>query len=573
MIARKRKWESKLVQYMDDVRCGRRIAGKLEIDMVQRFDDDRRAEREDGEFPYRLDHDKAERCCEFIAKFKHTDGEYAGQPFELYPWQVFIVYNLIGWVDKETGFRRFAEAFISIGRGNGKSPFGAVLMLYLFLADGEARAEIVCAAVKRDQAAIVFEAAKRFVSATPLKDEYVTVLTRELVYKANASTFVPLSSDVKSADGGNTHGLLIDELHAWPVHQRPYLEKLRTGTGKRRQPLSIVISTAGDDESELWREERSFAAQCVSRDSPIDQASLFVAIYEMDDDDSEHDERSWHKANPMLEFGVVKIRYLKDLSQKAQVNIEKLHELRRYHCNKLARSLSKAITEEVWAKGAQPIPWDEINDVFSGIDLGLNDDLAAIGYVAPLDWISVEGKSKRRYAAWCESWIPAGTKRDITREPFASWLRTGRLVRTDSEWTDTAPMYDELEKTKERYGIRSVAYDPANFSEFAGNCTNTMGLEVFAFHQQHAKYNEPVKEFLIAMSEGRILHANDSLLAWAMMNMILVKNAKGHVMPNKDRSDDKIDPAVAVIMAFAEALFAERDNGSVYEHRDPIILG
>lgn len=560
-------------EYCQAVQSGKRIAGKAEQDAVRRYLADLERQK-DPSWPYRLNTELAAACCEFFPLLKHTDGEYSGRPFELYPWQVFIVWNLFGWVRRDNGYRRFTEGFLSLGRGNGKTPFGAGLMLLLFVCDTpmEDRAEVYSAAVKRDQAALSFGAAKRFIEQSKELSAAVEVLKHELNLRSNNSKFSPLSSDAKSADGLAIHGLLRDELHAWTEYQREYYEKLQTALAKRRQPLAITITTAGSEESQLWLEQYDLAKQVVDQSNTFELNQLFVYIAEIDDDDDELDEQCWPKANPMLEYGVVKIDALRKMADTARANPTFRHQLRRYHCNKLTFSHNKAFTAELWGRGAQPLP-DSMKKIFAGVDLGWCDDLAAIGFCAPLDWVSVEGQSKRRYAIWAKCWVPRGTRRDLKREPFATWIKTGRLEVTESEWTDTAPMYEALREAHKKHQIRSMAFDPYNAREFSLNATNELKLTTFAFQQQHAKYHEPLKEFKIALGEGRILHAGDDLLSWAAQNVVEEENSKGHRMPSKNRSTDKIDPFVAVLMAFSEALFDERKGPSVYEKRGPILLG
>jgi phage terminase large subunit-like protein len=543
---------------MDAVRSGERIAGRLEQAAVQRFLDDRDLERS-GESPYVFNEALADRACRFFPLLRHSDGQYFGQRFHLYPWQVFVVRNLFGWVHRDSGLRRFNEAFLSVGRGNGKSPFGAALMLLLFQMDypEEARAEVYTTAVKRDQAAISFNAAKRFVESSPSLVKKITIHNKKLL-NGTHSNFEPLSSDASSADGHNIHGLLRDELHEWSELQREYYDKLASAMAKRRQPLAITITTAGSERSRLWRENYSFACKVADPDCPLKSDNLFVFICEIDEEDDELDEQVWPKANPMLEYGVVKIGALRDMAAKAIEDPATRRVMRRYHCNRLAYTEHKSFTAEVWAKGDQAIPYGEIKEVFTGVDLGMVDDLAAVGVVAPLDWVSVEGKSKRRYAVWCHSWIPAGTKRNLTHEPFATFVSSDRVMVTDSEWTDTAYIYREVEDLNNEYGVRILAYDPAMAREFALNCVNEIGIEVFPFNQQHGKYNEPLLEFKQALSEGRILHGGDPLLGWAALNVVEDVNIKGHAMPSKHKAEEKIDPFVAVLMAFSEALFAER---------------
>ena len=572
MIIPTTDYRKSFADYCDAVRSGELVVGRLERWAVERHDRD--LERQgDPAFPFYFDVKTAESSCAFFPLLQHTDGEYSGKPFILYPWQVFVVFNLFGWKRKADHYRRYREAFLSMGRGNGKTPFGAGIMLLLFAFDSpiEARAEVYTAAVKRDQAGLSFGAAKRFVERSGLK-EYVQILNRQISVPDNGSKMEPLSADAKSADGLNIHGLLRDELHAWTPFQRDYYEKLQTALGKRRQPLAVTITTAGSEESVLWREQHRHATRVVDPASGVEEDSLFVFVCEIDPDDDELDPAVWPKANPMLEYGIVKRDYLETMAARAAADDAGRHQFRRYHANVLSFSFNKSFTTDDWAQGDRKLPL-EFSSLYAGVDLGWCDDLSAIGYVAPLDWVEVEGESKRRYAIFADVFIPRGTKRDLTKPPYLSWIKSGRITVTDSEWTDTAPMYTAIRKRHKQSGIKSLAYDPANFREFALNVENEIGIKSFAFQQTHAKYHEPLKEFKIALREGRILHGGDPLLGWCAENVVEIANAADYRMPNKQRSEDKIDPIVAVLMAFSECLFAERKRPSVYERRGPIIVG
>lgn len=565
-------YRNDVAAYCEAVLSGARTAGKLERYAVERYTADLEAARGNPDCPFYFDERAAVSACEFFPLLQHTDGEYSGQPFKLYPVQSFIVFNLFGWKRRDSRYRRFREAFLSMGRGNGKTPFGAALMLLLLALDDpiEDRAEVYTAAVKRDQAGLSFSAAKRFVERSGLKD-YIQVLNRTLAIPDNGSKLEPLSSDGKSADGLNIHGLLRDEVHAWSEYQRDFYEKLQTALGKRRQPLAVTITTAGSEESTIWRQQHGLATRVVDPNCPTNDDSLFVFICEIDDDDDELDPDVWTKSNPLLEYGVVKAEYLADMAARAAEDPASRSQFKRYHGNKLTFSFNKSFTDAMWAQGDRPLP-EDLPAAYAGVDLGWCDDIAAVGYCCPLDWVELEGQSKRRYAVFVDCFVPKGTKRPLTREPFKTWVDSGLLTVTDSEWTDTAPIYAALRRRKKALGIKSLAFDPNNAREFALNCTNELKLETFAFQQQHAKYHEALKEFKIALAEGRIFHGDDPILKWATLNVVEEENSKGHRMPAKGRSEDKIDPFVAVLMGFSECLYAERKKPSVYETRGPILF-
>lgn len=553
--------------YMRDVERGRIPAGKLIQHAVQR---QRRDLRDGAKRGLLFNETKAAAACDFFPKFlEHTDGEYNGMPFELLPPQAFIVWTLFGWTFAKTGYRRFRRAFISMGRGGGKSPLAAGLVLLPFAFDSpiESRAEGFCFATKRDQAAIVFRQCKRYVLRNSHLRRHCEVLKYAIHVPSTDSCLQPLGSDSDNTDGLVPQVVVVDELHAWKAHYRELWEKIETAMGKRRQDLLCVITTAGSEQSIVWRSEYDFAVNVVTPNGFNDDG-LAVFIWEMDDGDSEFAERSWHKANPLMRYGVTRREKIEQLAAKAKVSKASLASLRRFYCNRFTESTSKPITTELWAKGDRPLPDLAGRLVFGGFDWGWRDDLAALAWVFPLQPVDIQGTRKRRYAIDVDAWIPAGGARDLSREPWSGWISDGWLQVTDGDTTDPDAVYSALAERRERHRIGSIALDPHNAIEFSTRVQNEFGIEVFEFQQTYSKYNNPIREFLQALQEGRIDHGGNPLLGWAATNLVTRMNAAEYLRPDKQTSAEKIDPIVAVLMAFSEAMVAEIFRRSFYEDHD-----
>jgi phage terminase large subunit-like protein len=207
----------------------------------------------------RFDRAAARHAIDFFGFLCHSKGEWAGQTFELAPWQAFVVGSLFGW-QRADGLRRFRTAYCAVPRKNGKSTLSAGIGLYLLVADGEQGAEVYSAATTRDQARIVFDEAKRMVGASPALKRRVGILINNLHVAASAARFMPLSSDASSMDGLNVHGAIIDELHAHKT--RHVVDVLETATGARRQPLLFEITTAGSGHATVI--EVPFLTSCSS---------------------------------------------------------------------------------------------------------------------------------------------------------------------------------------------------------------------------------------------------------------------------------------------------------------------
>lgn len=559
--------------YVSEVLSGKIIAGELVKSACQRHKADLRRSRTKA-FRYKFQENSAREAVEFFATLEHTTGEYDRKPFILEPFQQFIIGSVFGWRDKKTKYRRFNVAFISLGRGNGKSPIGAGVLLKCAVFDDpiEARAECYAVATKQRQAQIVHDECRRFIKRAPFIHKHMKLQQYILSVPANDSKIEALSSEGKTADGGIPHCVIVDELHAWKEEHRELFEKINTAFGKRPQPLKFIITTAGSDESDIWRQQYNLAKAIVQPGNEIEDDREFVFLAEIDDDDDELDESCWAKANPLLESGVVKIDHLRTMATQAKLDPSRRNEFRRYHCNKLTTSTLKPITSEMWSACAGVLPDLTDRPCFAGFDWGWRDDLSALGFVFPLDDIDPEGDQQQRYAVVADVWIPSDGRRNINREPFGSFVRRGWLTVTDGDDTNTQAIFDCLEQRNRDHEIRGLAYDASNCREFSRMSKNDLGIETTPFGQTCGRYNEPLREFINALSSGRIVHDGNGLLAWCATNMAISQDTRDYIMPNKQRSVDKIDPIVAIIMAMAEAMFAENTGMAIYGGGEPVSI-
>ena len=221
-----------------------------------------RAREGTPEFPFRLDADRAERVFRFAEKLRHYKGEWAGQLIHLEPWERFCLGSLFGWVHVATGLRRFRTAFSEVPRKNGKTLIAAIVLLYLSFFDGEPGAEGYCIAMKRDQAKLVFNDARKLVASSGLKTRlraFVANLHRE----DTASKAQPLGADHDSTDGLNPNVVIVDEMHA--MKDRGMLDVMETATGARRQPVIYIITTFGNDPLSPWGDQHDYACKILER--------------------------------------------------------------------------------------------------------------------------------------------------------------------------------------------------------------------------------------------------------------------------------------------------------------------
>jgi phage terminase large subunit-like protein len=544
-----------IARYIAGVLDGSIVVGRMVRRAVERHVRD--LKRADKGWDYHFDEAAALRAIGFIQALKLSSGEFQGQPFILELWQKFIIWCVFGWKHVSDNLRRFREVFLTLGRGNGKTPLAAAIILLLAFFDHptEPVAQVKIAATKRGQADLCFTECNQFIDQSPALRQRVERTKWSIVWKPNGSTIQPLGKeDTKSGDGFNLHAAVIDELHAWTDELKDLWAKIETALGKRRQPLRIVITTAGSDRSKLWLRVYKHSSQVLRRVFSDDAHFGFIAqIDEAEGDlpgDDPFDPNCWVKANPNLGISV-NPDFLHRKAKKAKYDVTELHELKRYHLNVRVRAREKPIDLALWnACGEQPLPDLNRKPCYGGIDLGWRDDLASFYLVFPLD--------NGEYAMRGVSWICQESQRDLTAEPWFSWIRAGLLRVTPGDTTDPEAIYAEVKRAKRQYRLESVAIDRNNAMAVGVHIKNTLGVELYEFTQSTRKYNEPLRILLDLIKDRKLLHGGDGLLTWAADNLCIRSDSAGLWMPDKAASDEKIDPMVAMIMGLSEALYATK---------------
>lgn len=249
---------------------------------------------------YVFDEKKGTRPIRFIEQFcRHSKGKWAGQPIKLELYQKAFIEALYGFVDAETGLRKYKKAVFLVGRKNGKSTLDSGLGNYMFMMDGEGGAECYATAVKKEQAKIVWEEAKRMVRQSPELRKRVRALITGMHYDKTDSVFKALASESNSLDGLNTSFCICDEIHAWK--DKNLLDVMYDSMSAREQPILLETSTMGTIRANVFDNEYDYCSDVldgyVGKSNTIDE-TLLPIIYELDKPIEWQDEKKWYKANP-----------------------------------------------------------------------------------------------------------------------------------------------------------------------------------------------------------------------------------------------------------------------------------
>ena len=547
-----------LDDYVDKVLEDRYPSGRLVKLAVRRhvMDIERGAAR-----GLKFDVNAAEKACQFFPLLKHSTSAFAGTPFHLRCFQVFIVANLFGWrqYDEDAAGdkwpRRFREALVTFGKGNGKTPLAAAIANKLIFADGEERAEGYCFATKRDQAKQLFDEACRQARSNPTLEKLTAQFKLNLDGPRD-SFLRPMGSETRD-DGIVPHFLAMDEIHRWADHHRETYSVLRASLGKRAQPMLFKISTAGDENSHILKEELQLATRVLEQVEMEPENwfgdEQFAYIASLDPDDDIFDEENWPKANPMLlePHGPVQIKNLRAMAAKAEGDPAAEIDFRRLHCNQQVSSLNKPIRPDVWAKGNSRLPGNlDEYPCYGGFDLGRSRDFCGVSLVweMPDDW----------YAVKAFGWTVEDRVESLRSAEFLNVLAQPNVFEHEGNQVDYRHVRQIIAELHNQYFVQAWAYDPAMAHETSLALFTENGIDCTEHAQNQRTYNEPLTKFLEAVEAGRVIHGGCPLLAWCAQNLVIRTNAEGLKMPSKDKSVNKIDPIVALVMAWHEMLFGEK---------------
>lgn len=512
-----------------------------------------------------FDERAAEKAVGFFELLPQIKGEWGtGAPLTLQPWQAFIVGSLFGWKRRADNMRRFRTAYNEVARKNGKSTLSCGIGILLAFFDGEPGAEVYAAATKRDQAKIVWNDAAAMVKRTAGLRARIRAYRDNLHSEATASKFEPLGADADTLDGLNIHGAIVDELHAHP--NRKVVDVLETATGARRQPLIFYITTAGFDRHSVCWSHHDYSVRVL--EGTVEDDTWFGFIAGLDDGDDWRDPAVWVKANPNLGVSV-KVDDLERKAKRAQEVPTEQQEFRRKHCNEWTESETRWLDLDAWDRcSGKPAADADLDGrvCYAGVDLSSTTDLTAAVLVFP--------DEDGGYDVRCRVFVPEDNIRrraEKDRVPYPVWVEQGLIEATDGNVVDYDVVEARLKADAERYDLREVAIDRWNSTSTQTRLTEA-GITVVPFGQGFASMTAPTKELERLVMDGKIRHGGNPVLRWAVSNAVAQFDAAGNVKLAKDKSTDRIDPVIALVMAIGRAMVHPAEQGSVYESRGVLWL-
>ena len=550
-------------EYVDKIRNGEIIVSSKVKTLYYKLEDDMKNPKEiqiydeiNDEYEnhrYIFDESKANRPIQFIEKFcKHSKGrKFAGKSVKLELWQKAFISAIYGFVDEETGFRKYRKALLFIARKNGKSTLAAALGLYMLTSDGEAGAECYSIATKKDQAKIVWKEAKRMIKKSPVLLKRVRPLVAELYYEKQEAVFLPLSSDSNSLDGLNAYYVSADEVQA--MKDKNLIDVTYDSMSSREQALFLETSTMGTVRESVFDDEYEYAKNIINgyndKNSEFVDETLLPVIYELDKKEEWQNEKCWIKANPGL--GTIKqIKELRDKVSKAKIKPNEQKNLLCKDFNLRETSVSSWLTyDELNNEETFNLAKMKVKYGIGGTDLSSTTDLTAAKVIFMLP-------NNPKIFVMQKYWLPEELLEERIRDdkiPYDKWKERG-FLRTCPE-NKVHPKYvtQWFLEIRDEYGIYLpwIGYDAWSAEYWVEEMKGYFGEEaMIKVYQGKKTLSSPMKNLGADLKSKLVVYNNNPVDKWCLSNTNVDTDKNGNIQPDKSKKRLRIDGTAALLNAY-----------------------
>lgn len=527
-------------EYVDAIRAGKCIVGKR----IRRQYEKLSAAIHEPAGDYVFDERRAERPIQFIERFcRHSKGEWAGKPVKLELFQKAFISALFGFVHKQTRERQYREAMLYVARKNGKSTLLSGIALYCLIADGEAGAEVYSAASKKDQAKLIFNEALNMVHQSAELAAITKKRKSDLYFPLSFSKFQALGRNSDTLDGLNSSLVIIDELHS--IKDRNTYEVLKQSQSARRQPLLVMITTAGTVRECIFDDMYKYAASVV--DGTVKDEHFLPILYELDDSKEWRDPSKWEKANPSLGH----IKKLDDLIGKVE------------RAKQSPRDLTGVLVKDfnvIQTVGSAWLTFDDINNeetfdigrfrgyyAIGGVDLSHVGDLTAATLL-------LMDKSEKRYVVQMY-WLPKEHFEKRVHDekiPYDKWYEAGLLRLCEGNQINYSDVTAWFLEMVEKYELTPawIYYDPYSAAYWVQEMQSA-GFNLVKCYQGVKTLSLPMQKLGVDLQSKKINYNNNVLLKWCITNTGVKTDVNGNIQPVKAQNPKyRIDGLASLLDAY-----------------------
>ena len=529
-----------ILEYFNEIKEGNIIVSKRVYKQYEKLIADM-----DGHDQFIFDEEKAVRPIEFIEKFcKHSKGEWAGKPLKLALFQKAYISALFGFVDKDTGFRRYTESMFYVARKSGKTALLAAISLYMLIADGESGSEVYSIASKKEQANILFDAAHEMIMQSPYLSKHIRKRKSDLYFSHNFSKMMSLAKNSNSLDGLNSHLVTIDEVHS--IQDRNLYEVMKQSQSARQQPLLIMITTAGAQRGTIFDDMYEYAANVV--DGNFTDDNFLPILYELDEKKEWTDPTKWQKANPAL-----------GISKKVN-DLERKVARAKNNSNELTGLLTKDFNIRDTVHSAW-LTFDDINNeetfdiedfrghyAIGGADLSITTDLSC----ATLLFVD---KDTQKHYVHQMYWLPRDSFEERVEHdkiPYDKWHEQGLLRLCNGNTINYSDITAWFVEMMNDYDITPlwIYYDNYSARYFVDEMEQH-GFKMERCIQGARTLSLPMQNMGAHLKKKVINYNNHPILKWCLTNTGIQEDRNGNIVPVKNQSAKKrIDGTASMLDAY-----------------------
>ena len=527
-------------QYLTEIKRGKCVVNKRVRAVYEKLVDDIKNPK-DG---FIFDEKKADRAVTFIEKFcRNSKGEWAGKPVQLLLFQKAYISALFGFVSAETGLRKYKESFFYVARKNGKTTLLAGIALYCLIADGEAGAECYSVATKKDQAKLLYDELCNMVRQSPELARVCKKRKSDLYFSLGMSKAQPLGKNSDTLDGLNASLVVMDELHA--IRGRNLYEVMRQSQSARRQPLLIMITTAGTVRESIFDDMFKYA--CGVADGIIKDDTFLPILYALDSKDEWLKPMAWEKANPALG----QIKKLEDLIAKVERAKNSPRDLAGILCKdfNIITSTSTAWLSFEDINNDETFSLEDFRGAYAigGADLSITTDLTCATLL-------MMNKEEKRFVTQMY-FLPADNFDQRVNEekiPYDKWREAGLLRLTPGNTIDYSYVTAWFIEMLEKYEITPawIYYDSYSARYWVEEMTQS-GFNMVRCIQGAKTLSLPMQMLGADLKAKKINYGGNPLLKWCLTNVGIQEDRNGNIVPVKATSAKyRIDGAAALLDSY-----------------------
>jgi len=508
-----------------------------------------------------FDPESAEKPIEFIEKFcSLTKGrKNVKSKLVLCDFQKEIIEQIFGWMDSENFYvdddgekiycRKHSSAHIWIAKKNGKSSLSAFLALYMLIADGEINAQIGIVSGSKEQSTIVFDEIKRLIQSNKHLSKSVQIFQDSIFFKPTSSTIKPLPAKAETLEGLDLSCLIIDEMH---IVERETFNAIEYSNISRLNPLTIIISTAGDNLHSLGHQIFQTDKIILDPDDPTNDEHQFTYIKSADPNANIYDEDVWFDVNPGLGICCT-LQSMRTAANQCKNDPYKELNFKRYRLN-----IWKGQNEigyfpmEIFSKRIEDFSDKKLNGLvaFGGLDLSSTEDLSSFVLCFPPQ----EGLEKYHIKPFF--WIPGDNvsqKQSVDKVPYEQWIEKNWVFGTEGNYIDHREISRMIKTIGFDYDIREIALDRAISSRVEPELME-MGFNTVRFGQDIMSISPPTKTMKELIFSDEIVFENNPCFEWNMRNAVVYTDLNENVKIHKQKSRSRVDGCIAAIMALSRSM-------------------